>query len=85
VTSGRNQDHSNGTADQPGLAPLAKPPAKKSHSILVFFKRLGPGLISGAADDDPTGTATYAQVRRSYRQCLALDQLLTIPMMVAVQ
>ena len=30
-----------------------------------FVRRLGPGLITGAADDDPSGIATYSQVGRS--------------------
>ena len=85
MTSRRIPDHFKGAADQPGLAPLAKPPAKKSRSILVFFKRLGPGLISGAADDDPTGIATYAQAGTRIGDALLWTSLLTIPMMVAVQ
>jgi Mn2+/Fe2+ NRAMP family transporter len=30
-----------------------------------LIKKLGPGLITGAADDDPSGIATYSQARRS--------------------
>ena len=34
---------------------------KSSNKIKKFFKALGPGLITGASDDDPSGIATYSQ------------------------
>jgi Mn2+/Fe2+ NRAMP family transporter len=34
----------------------------KISSVSQFFARLGPGLITGASDDDPSGIATYSQV-----------------------
>ena len=39
------------------------PKAKRSFpaSFRLFFKSLGPGLITGASDDDPSGIATYSQ------------------------
>jgi NRAMP (natural resistance-associated macrophage protein)-like metal ion transporter len=34
---------------------------KKSHKIRTFLKKLGPGIITGASDDDPSGIGTYSQ------------------------
>jgi NRAMP (natural resistance-associated macrophage protein)-like metal ion transporter len=50
-----------------------------------FFKKLGPGFITGAADDDPSGIATYAQTGAifGYRQLWL--SVFTIPFMITVQ
>jgi len=34
---------------------------KKGSKIIRFFKILGPGLVTGSSDDDPSGIATYSQ------------------------
>ena len=47
--------------------------------------RLGPGLITGAADDDPSGIATYSQAGSQFRFGLAWTLLLTTPLMIGVQ
>jgi NRAMP (natural resistance-associated macrophage protein)-like metal ion transporter len=47
--------------------------------------RLGPGLVTGAADDDPSGIATYSQAGAQFRFGLAWTLLLTTPLMIAVQ
>ena len=57
-----------------------RPPAKES-----VFKRLGPGLITGAADDDPSGIATYSQAGAAYGFNLLWTMVLTFPLMSAVQ
>jgi len=46
---------------------------------------LGPGLITGAADDDPSGIATYAQAGTQYGFGLAWSLVLAYPLMVAIQ
>lgn len=46
---------------------------------------LGPGLITGAADDDPSGIATYAQAGVQYGFALGWLLILTYPLMVAIQ
>ncbi len=46
---------------------------------------LGPGLITGASDDDPSGIATYSQAGAQYGYSLAWTLLLTYPLMCAVQ
>ena len=50
-----------------------------------FVRRLGPGLITGAADDDPSGIATYSQVGAQYGYALAWTMLFSLPMMIVVQ
>src|SRR5213080_4601001 len=50
-----------------------------------FFRRLGPGLITGASDDDPSGIATYSQAGASFGYGLLWTALLTLPLMSAVQ
>ncbi len=49
------------------------------------MKRLGPGLITGAADDDPSGIATYSQAGAQYGFGLLWSVLLTTPLMIGIQ
>src|SRR5262245_65407448 len=46
---------------------------------------LGPGLTTGAADDDPSGIATYSQAGAQFGYALTWSLLLTLPFMVAIQ
>ena len=50
-----------------------------------FVARLGPGLITGAADDDPSGIATYSQAGAQFRFGLVWTLLLTTPLMIGIQ
>lgn len=50
-----------------------------------YWKKLGPGLITGAADDDPSGIATYSQTGAQYGYQLTWLALLTYPLMSVVQ
>lgn len=50
-----------------------------------MWQALGPGLVTGAADDDPSGIATYAQAGTQYGFGLAWTLLLAYPLMVAIQ
>ena len=54
-------------------------------SLNSLTKRLGPGIITGAADDDPSGIATYSQAGAQAGLGLLWTVVLTWPMMVAVQ
>jgi NRAMP (natural resistance-associated macrophage protein)-like metal ion transporter len=54
-------------------------------SLKRFWKLLGPGFITGAADDDPTAIATYSQAGALYGYGLAWTQLFSYPFMVVVQ
>ena len=59
-----------------------KTPKEKGNG---FAQRLGPGLITGAADDDPSGIATYSQAGSQFRFGLAWTLLLTTPLMIGIQ
>ena len=50
-----------------------------------FASRLGPGLITGAADDDPSGIATYSQAGAQFRFALVWTLFLTMPLMIGIQ
>lgn len=50
-----------------------------------YFKRLGPGLITGAADDDPSGIGTYSQVGAAFGFQMVWTTLVTLPFAIAVQ
>ena len=50
-----------------------------------LWKALGPGLITGAADDDPSGIATYSQAGAQFGFALTWTMLLTLPFMAAIQ
>lgn len=50
-----------------------------------FFRRIGPGFVTGAADDDPSGVATYSIAGAQYGYKMSWMTLFLIPAMVAVQ
>jgi NRAMP (natural resistance-associated macrophage protein)-like metal ion transporter len=50
-----------------------------------FFSRLGPGLITGAADDDPSGISTYSVTGAAFGYAPLWTALFSFPLMVAVQ
>ncbi len=50
-----------------------------------FGRELGPGLITGAADDDPSGIATYSQAGAAFGFGLLWTTVVTLPLMTAVQ
>ncbi|MEG0969297.1 MAG: divalent metal cation transporter, partial [Pseudomonas sp.] len=47
--------------------------------------RIGPGLIAGAADDDPSGIATYSQAGAQFGFSMLWTVVLTLPLMIAIQ
>ena len=53
--------------------------------VQQFLKELGPGLITGAADDDPSGISTYSVAGASYGYATLWTALLSFPLMAAVQ
>lgn len=57
----------------------------KKSKIRKFFKILGPGLVTGAADDDPSGIATYAQTGAQFGYGQVWMMLFVLPLMTAVQ
>ncbi len=62
-----------------------KPPHSKPGPIRRFFSLLGPGVITGAADDDPSGIVTYSIAGAQLGTSLLWTALLTWPLMGAVQ
>jgi len=61
------------------------PASAPSRWIRELLKSLGPGLITGAADDDPSGIATYSIAGSQLGTKLLWTALLTWPLMAAVQ
>src|SRR6201746_2447702 len=57
--------------------------AKKPGNMLL--RLFGRGLVTGAADDDPSGIATYSQAGAKFGFDLLWSMLLTYPLMVAIQ
>lgn len=53
--------------------------------VIRFFKILGPGLVTGASDDDPSGIATYSQAGAQFGLSTLWTALLTFPLMAAIQ
>jgi NRAMP (natural resistance-associated macrophage protein)-like metal ion transporter len=59
--------------------------SNRSSRPLALVKQLGPGLITGAADDDPSGIATYSQAGAQFGFALLWTMVLAYPLMVAIQ
>jgi NRAMP (natural resistance-associated macrophage protein)-like metal ion transporter len=57
---------------------------KQSWAKEILWK-LGPGLITGAADDDPSGIATYSQVGAQFGYGMLWTMLFSFPLMAAIQ
>src|SRR6478752_10460578 len=52
---------------------------------IALLQQLGPGIITGAADDDPSGIATYSQGGAQFGFNLLWTMVLTFPLMTAIQ
>jgi NRAMP (natural resistance-associated macrophage protein)-like metal ion transporter len=61
------------------------PQPKEPGVVRRFFANLGPGLITGAADDDPSGISTYSVAGATFGYSFLWTVLLTFPLMAAVQ
>jgi len=62
-----------------------EPKSTPRPSRLKLLRILGPGLITGASDDDPSGIATYSQVGAQFGYGLAWTLIFSYPLMVAIQ
>ena len=71
------------------LQAAAPPPGSKRRAnkrgLGRFLRTLGPGVVTGAADDDPSGIATYSQAGAQFGLALPWTMLFTYPLMTAVQ
>ena len=64
---------------------LAAAAARGPATRLPLLKQLGPGLIAGAADDDPSGIATYSQAGAQFGYGMLWSVLFTLPLMIGIQ
>jgi NRAMP (natural resistance-associated macrophage protein)-like metal ion transporter len=60
-------------------------PADQAHAEVSWTSKLGPGLIAGAADDDPSGIATYSQAGAQFGFGMLWTLVITYPLMVGIQ
>ncbi len=58
---------------------------KKTNPLLKFWKILGPGLITGASDDDPSGIATYSQAGAAFGLSTLWTSIVAFPLMASIQ
>ena len=68
-----------------GTASLEAAMMREKNPLKRFFKVLGPGLITGASDDDPSGIGTYAVAGAAFGFSTLWTALFTLPLMAAVQ
>lgn len=69
----------------PTKSSVTSTPTKKWKIGTDYIKKLGPGIITGAADDDPSGIATYSQTGAQYGTGLLWLAAWTFPLMAMVQ
>src|SRR5947209_3644843 len=79
--SGKPQSPHTEPANESRAAELAK----EKNPFKRFFKLLGPGLVTGASDDDPSGIGTYAQAGAALGVAALWTALFTFPMMWTIQ
>ena len=70
---------SNSTAAKPALD------EPKHTRVEKLLAQLGPGLVTGAADDDPSGIATYSQAGAQFGFAMLWVMLFSFPLMAAIQ
>jgi NRAMP (natural resistance-associated macrophage protein)-like metal ion transporter len=58
---------------------------KHERKLKKFFKSLGPGFITGASDDDPSGIATYSQTGAQFGLRQLWSTIFTLPFMIVIQ
>jgi NRAMP (natural resistance-associated macrophage protein)-like metal ion transporter len=58
---------------------------RKSNAFVRFWKIIGPGLVTGASDDDPSGIATYSQAGAAYGLSTLWTSIIAFPLMAAIQ
>jgi hypothetical protein len=59
--------------------------AARERRLPSFMRQIGPGIVTGAADDDPSGIATYTQAGAQFGTSVLWTVFLSIPCMVAIQ
>ena len=66
-------------------ARIARHRARRGPAAKGWLARLGPGLITGASDDDPSGIATYSQAGAQFGYAMCWVMLFCFPLMAAIQ
>src|SRR5215469_15732260 len=61
------------------------PAPRFAQNRLRIVRLLGPGLITGASDDDPSGIATYSQAGAQFGFAISWTMLFSYPLMAAIQ
>ena len=79
ATQGLSPQLDKGSDREPGFVGERRPP------LVRFFGVLGPGLVTGAADDDPSGIATYAQAGATFSYGMLWTVPFVLPLMMAAQ
>ncbi len=69
------------TADEPDVEAIRREP----NPLIKALKVIGPGVITGASDDDPSGIATYTSTGALFGFSILWMALITLPMMASVQ
>ncbi|HMH43033.1 MAG TPA: divalent metal cation transporter, partial [Pyrinomonadaceae bacterium] len=82
---GANESFISHSEPAAGTASLEAAMVREKNPVKRFFKLLGPGLITGASDDDPSGIGTYAVAGAGFGFATLWTALFTFPLMVAVQ
>ncbi len=67
------------------MSPENRPPEHSHNPVVRYFKTLGPGLVTGASDDDPSGITTYSVAGAGYGYGLLWTAVVTFPLMAAIQ
>src|SRR2546423_11225493 len=83
----RDEDDDSGAPSIPYSEPIgvSRPPEEKEGLLRRFLDLLGPGLITGASDDDPSGIGTYTTAGASLGFATLWTAIVTLPLMSAVQ
>jgi Mn2+/Fe2+ NRAMP family transporter len=68
-----------------GIIGMSNSGTTKESAVRRFLGVLGPGLITGASDDDPSGIGTYSQAGAQFGLDIGWTMLLTYPLMAAIQ
>src|SRR5271163_2049116 len=66
-------------------APISASKLQRKSIGIRLLLQLGPGMITGAADDDPSGIATYSQVGAQFGFGMLWTMLFSYPLMAAIQ
>ena len=64
---------------------MTRVPVPSAERLKSTVRQLGPGLITGAADDDPSGIATYSQAGAQFGFSMLWTVVITLPLMAAIQ